>query len=103
MADHGYYQTPHWRRLRRLALQRDNYTCTVAGCGRAAGPVDHIETRPPVGRPTPADRLDNLRSLCVTHDAQIKEHRGPNGAIRRGRGGRPVVRGCDAQGWPRCG
>ena len=44
--------------------------------------------------------LDNLRSLCATHDAQVKEHKhGPDG-VRRGRGGRPIVRGCDRDGWP---
>jgi hypothetical protein len=55
--------------------------------------VDHIETRPPQPEPSAADRLDNLRSLCVSHDAQIKEH-------KRGRGARPVVKGCDVDGWP---
>ena len=35
--------------------------------------VDHIVARPRgLTVPCPADRLDNLRSLCVTHDAQIK-------------------------------
>jgi hypothetical protein len=58
--------------------------------------VDHVETRPPQPGPTPTDGLDNLRSLCAHHDAQIKEHR--NG--QRGRGGRPVVKGCDVDGWP---
>ncbi len=99
MAQHGYYTSAHWRRLRQAALQRDGYHCTVAGCNRAASHVDHIATRPPVGWPTPADRLDNLRSLCAPHDAQIKEHRSGDCTIR-GRGGRPVVKGCDRDGWP---
>ena len=97
MAKHGYYTTAHWRALRRAALARDGYRCTVAGCIELATTVDHIVTRPPVGYPTPADRLDNLRSLCRTHDAQVKER--ADG--RRGRGGRPVLKGCDADGWPR--
>jgi hypothetical protein len=67
----------------------------VAGCGRRATHVDHIITRPRSPEPTPEDRPDNLRSLCATHDAQIKEHK--NG---RGRNGRPVVKGSDADGWP---
>jgi len=96
LAKHGYYASADWRRLRRAALERDNFCCTVAGCGTPAAIVDHIETRPAVGHPTPADRLDNLRSLCAPHDAQIKERRGGG----RGRGGRPVIKGCDAQGWP---
>ena len=96
MATHGYYSTAHWKRLRKAALARDGYRCTVAGCGRQATHVDHIITRPRSSEPAPEDRLDNLRSLCATHDAQIKEHR--NG--QRGRGGRPVLKGCYIDGWP---
>jgi hypothetical protein len=96
LASHGYYLTSHWKALRKTALRRDGYRCTVAGCGRRATHVDHIDTRPRCVEPTPFDRLDNLRSLCSTHDAQIKEHRGRG----RGRGGRPVVKGCDVDGWP---
>jgi len=100
MATHGYYSTMHWRRLRAAALHRDGGRCTVAGCDRPATHVDHILTRPRQTEPSPADRLDNLRSLCAPHDAQIKEHtRGPGG-VRRGHGGRPFVRGCDVDGWP---
>jgi hypothetical protein len=101
MATHGYYSTPHWRRLSQAALTSDGYRCTVIGCGRRATHVDHIITRPRSPEPTPEDRLDNLRSLCATHDAQIKEQR----SGRRGRGGRLVVKGCDPAGWPRheCG
>jgi hypothetical protein len=95
MATHGYYLTPHWRRLRKEALRRDGYRCTLAGCGRPATHVDHIQTRPRQTEPSLADRLDNLRSLCASHDAQIKERRSG-----RGRGGRPVVKGCDVDGWP---
>jgi hypothetical protein len=62
MATHGYYSTPHWRQLRKEALRRDGYRCTVAGCGRRATHVDHIETRPRQTEPSPADRLNNLRS-----------------------------------------
>jgi 5-methylcytosine-specific restriction endonuclease McrA len=95
MATHGYYTTAHWRALRAAALKRDGYRCAVAGCGRRATHVDHIVTRPRTVEPSPEDRLDNLRSLCATHDAQIKERRGG----QRGRGGRPVVKGCDVAGW----
>lgn len=100
MATHGYYSTPHWKALRRAALERDGYRCTVPGCGRRAPIVDHIETRPRVPYPTPEDRLDNLRSLCTTHDAQIKEHKGGPDGVKRGHGGRPFVKGCDRDGWP---
>jgi 5-methylcytosine-specific restriction endonuclease McrA len=96
VAKHGYYTTAHWKALRRAALERDGYRCTVSGRRRPATHVDHIRTRPQQGEPAPEDRLDNLRSLCSVHDAQIKERR--NG--QRGRGGRPIVRGCDIDGWP---
>jgi hypothetical protein len=67
----------------------------VKDCYRRATIVDHIETRPQLPEPTPADRHDNLRSLCAPHDAQIEEHK-----RSRDRGGRPVVKGCDVDGWP---
>jgi hypothetical protein len=57
--------------------------------------VDHIETRPRSDGPTAADRLDNLRTLCRRHDAQIKER---EGGTRR-RNGVPVM-GCDVDGRP---
>ena len=105
MATHGYYSTAHWKALRRAALERDGYRCTVPGCVAPAGPVDHIVTRPRVPYATPADRLDNLRSLCPAHDAQVKEHKhgppnAPNGGVTRRHGGRPFVKGCGADGWP---
>ena len=97
MSGNPYYSSRHWRRLRQAALKRDGGRCTVPGCFAPAPIVDHIVTRPRgVTVPCPEDRLANLRSLCTTHDAQIKERRDG----RRGRGGRPVVKGCDVDGWP---
>jgi 5-methylcytosine-specific restriction endonuclease McrA len=93
MATHGYYSTPHWKALRATALRRDRWKCTITGCRRQAAIVDHIETRPRSPNPTPADRLDNLRSLCATHDGQMKEQR------RGGRGPARLI-GCDLDGWP---
>lgn len=87
-----FYASPTWKRLRRLALERDRGTCTVKGCGSPATHVDHILSRRNGG----ADALPNLRSLCASHDAQIKER--PDGT--RKRDGVPVVVGCDAEGWP---
>ena len=92
MATHGYYSTKHWRDLRAQALKRDRWCCTIAGCRRQATIVDHIETRPRADEPTPEDRLDNLRSLCATHDAEMKE--------RRGGRGKPRTRAVDLEGWP---
>ena len=92
MATHGYYSTKHWRDLRAQALKRDRWRCTIGGCRRGATIVDHIETRPRSDEPTSADRLENLRSLCATHDAEMKE--------RRSGRGKPRTKAVDAQGWP---
>jgi 5-methylcytosine-specific restriction endonuclease McrA len=91
-----YYWSLHWRQLRAACLARDHHLCTVEGCRDTATIADHIETRPAVAHPTPADRLDNLRSLCVTHDAQVKERRS---GLRK-QSGEFRVKGSDAEGWP---
>jgi 5-methylcytosine-specific restriction endonuclease McrA len=87
-----YYRTREWRELRSAALARDHYTCVVPGCGASATHVDHIKRRRDGG----ADALPNLRSLCATHDGQVKEQ--SNGA--RGNKGRFRLIGCGADGWP---
>src|SRR5262245_55674339 len=87
-----FYRTLAWRALRKAALARDGGRCVVVGCRRPATHVDHILSRRRGG----ADALQNLRSLCAHHDAQIKER--PDG--RRGCDGEPVVKGCDRDGWP---
>jgi 5-methylcytosine-specific restriction endonuclease McrA len=98
MPSHNYYWSSHWRRLRAAALRRDGYRCTVEGCGARASIVDHIRTRPRSSEPSLEDVLENLRSLCPHHDAQLKELGGSG--LRR-RDGVAVVKGCDAEGWPR--
>jgi 5-methylcytosine-specific restriction endonuclease McrA len=98
LAQHKYYTSTHWKALRAAALRRDRWHCVITGCGRGATIVDHIKTRPRQDEPSPEDRLDNLRSLCARHDAQIKEGR----SGRRGRDGRPRI-GCDEDGWPLAG
>jgi len=100
VADHAYYQSAHWKALRTEALKRDRYRCTVPGCVASAArgdrlTVDHIVTRPRCDGPTSADVLANLRTLCLPHDAQIKERNGT-----RNNGGKTTVKGCDADGWP---
>lgn len=93
----GYYQSMHWQGLRKQALQRDGYRCTVPGCGDTHRlHVDHIKTRPRVDHPTPLDTLSNLRTLCDYHDRQIKER--PSG--RRANDGKLTVKGCKADGTP---
>ena len=96
MAGNPYYQSIHWKELRAERLKLDQYRCVVPGCRSRAVVVDHIETRPP-GLPIPCalDRIANLRSLCTTHDAQVKEFRG----VRK-QSGEFRVKGCDADGWP---
>jgi hypothetical protein len=94
-----YYQSAHWRELRDACLARDNYRCVVDGCGQIGRVADHIETRPPVSHPCALDRLDNLRTLCRSHDAQVKEQQRGSSAARK-QGGVFRVKGCDADGWP---
>lgn len=94
-----YYLSAHWRALRKACLERDHHRCVVPGCGLYGPVADHIETRPPVQHPTPLDRLDNLRTLCRSHDAQVKEQRTGSSDTRK-QGGVFRVKGCDADGWP---
>ncbi len=99
MPGNPFYRSQAWRRLRATALRRDGYRCTTKGCGSAERlTVDHIVARPRDAQGvTPADVLGNLRTLCASCDASIKE--GSDG--RRRRGGVIQVRGCDAAGVPR--
>ena len=81
----SYYGSKAWKDLRRMALQRDRYQCTMMTCttpGRGAGGrliVDHIVERRKGG----ADVLGNLRTLCTTCDA---DRHGNRGGGREGRG-----------------
>lgn len=93
-----YYQSKHWRDLRQACFDRDHGMCTVEGCRCGARIADHIVTRPHVAYPTEADVIGNLRSLCRSHDAQVKEMR--RGQSYRKQGGKFKVKGCDADGWP---
>lgn len=98
MARNSYYQSPHWLSLKRACHQRDGWRCVVPGCQTPTYRLtcDHIDTRPNSDRPTSADVLSNLRTLCGNHDAQIKER----SSGKRRRDGRPIVKGCDASGAP---
>jgi 5-methylcytosine-specific restriction endonuclease McrA len=90
-----FYQTREWKALRLACLARDNNQCTVPGCFAIGRVADHIVTRPNVPHLTALDTLDNLRTLCASHDAQVKEQHG-----KRGQGGQFRVKGCDEEGWP---
>lgn len=90
-----FYRSPEWKALRQACLARDRYLCVAPGCGATATHVDHIRTRPHAASLTSADVLSNLRSLCASHDAQVKEGRGG-----RNRSGAFSVRGAAIDGWP---
>ena len=74
-----FYRSAEWLALRKAALKRDNYRCIAPGCGKPAVIVDHIVSRRAGGQ----DTLSNLRCLCRSHDAAIKEDH-----LGRRRGGR---------------
>lgn len=92
MPSDPFYHTPQWRALRTACLKRDHYRCTVPGCTDRATTVDHIKRRRDGG----ADALHNLRSLCSTHDNQVKEQ--ANGQRRNG--GKFKIIGSTEEGWP---
>jgi hypothetical protein len=98
MARNRYYQSSHWRALKRATHERDGWKCVVPGCGSSVQLVcDHIVNRPNVDQPTRLDVITNTRTLCGLHDRQLKEKR--NGERRRE--GKPIVSGCDVDGNPR--
>ena len=72
------YRTTDWKTLRQQVLQRDGYRCTAPGCTLHAVVVDHIVSPRNGG----SDVASNLRSLCRSHDNQVKEQ--PDGTRRRG-------------------
>jgi hypothetical protein len=95
----GFYYSPAWRQLRKVALRRDGYRCTVCGIsiskpGQAR--VDHI--KPVQTHPDLALSLDNLRSLCANHDNQ--GHREKPRGSGAARDEKFVIGGCDARGLP---
>ena len=88
-----YYKSKHWKGLRAERLRMDMHMCVVPGCNQPAYAVDHVKARRAGG----ADAIDNLRSLCKTHDHQVKE--GRDG--KRGNNGMLGIKGCFADGSPR--
>ena len=87
-----FYRSVAWKRLRTAALRRDRNVCVVPGCGARATHVDHVKRRRDGG----TDTLGNLRSLCATHDNQVKER----STGKRANAGKLFVRGCDVNGMP---
>lgn len=92
-----FYVSPPWRHIRRVALHRDGYRCTICGkdvSGPGEARVDHIqaiETHPHL-----ALVLSNLRTLCTYHDSQAhreRRHGGPRQATF-------VIKGSNVDGMP---
>lgn len=95
----GFYDTPQWKALRRLALIRDGYCCVICRrdvSGKGNARVDHIQSID--DWPDLALVLSNLRTLCAEHDNQA--HREKRKHKGEARDARFVVRGCDADGMP---
>jgi 5-methylcytosine-specific restriction enzyme A len=89
------YLSAQWQRLRKLILRRDDYRCVVCGVdvsAPGAARVDHIRRVTEGGAPFDPG---NLRTLCVTHDAQAHREKGTGSRERDERFG-----GCDASGLP---
>lgn len=89
-----FYRSKAWRDgPRAFVLRRDGYRCAVPGCRARANYVDHVISREDGG----SDHPLNLRSLCPSHDAQVKERR--KGSAKRGRDGE-FKSVCDRNGMP---
>lgn len=75
LKDQGFYQSPTWRRLRRLVLQRDHFLCQLRlsdRCTRFATTVHHV--KPLEEYPELALDMDNLLSTCW-HCHELTKHR----------------------------
>ena len=94
----GFYDSPEWKALRRLALIRDGYRCTICGCdvrGKGDARVDHILSIQ--ARPDLALVLSNCRTLCPMHDNQAHREK-PKGNGQRD--ARFTIKGCTVDGMP---
>lgn len=93
-----FYLSAAWKALRRQALKRDGYRCTVCRCdvsGRGQSRVDHIKPRRT--HPQLALDLNNVRTLCPQHDNQGHREKGSGGTERIERF---VITGCSEDGMP---
>ena len=89
-----YYRSKHWRTLQAACVALYGGRCAVQGCTEPGVVADHIQTRPNTPYANERDVLENLRLLCRSHDAQVKERSGGH----RRRDGKFTVKGCDAEG-----
>jgi 5-methylcytosine-specific restriction endonuclease McrA len=74
-----FYNSKHWRNVRKEVLRRDMYTC--CDCHSRASEVHHIIELTPsnIHDVSIALNPDNLRSLC--HDCHDKVTKGQDGDI----------------------
>jgi 5-methylcytosine-specific restriction endonuclease McrA len=86
----AYLRTAPWQRIREQKL-KINPMCETPGCRQRGVVVDHIRSRRDGG----SNAMSNLRTLCLSCDAQIKEF--PGGKRRNGGVARP--KGCGLDGW----
>lgn len=95
----SFYDTPAWRAIRKVALNRDQYRCVICGVSvgkPGASRVDHIHSIKT--HPHLALALDNLRVLCVRCDNQAHREK-PRGSKQRDERFTPSG-AVDAKGWP---
>ena len=95
MPGNPFYQSQAWRDLRRAALTRDHYRCTICSvsvAGKGQARVDHIRRISDGGAPLD---IDNVRTLCITHDAQGHREKGSGSTERQ-----EVMAGCTDDGMP---
>lgn len=72
-----------WRKLRKVALVRDNYLCVpcmAEGRITPAQEVDHIKPKSAGGR----DNIDNLQSICKACHAKKSQQEAAQGRSGRG-------------------
>lgn len=63
-------KSPHFRRMRRIVLERAHYTCQWPNCEERATEVDHVSYER-LGE----ERAEDLRALCHEHNLQEREER----------------------------
>jgi len=94
MPSDPFYSSRLWRELRAKFLAA-HPGCSVPGCPRPSGHVDHIRTRSSGGPPL---AWGNLQAFCLAHGNE-KTARSDRPAYQASKA--PLrARGCDAQGWP---
>ena len=84
-----FYDTPAWKKLRRLRLMREPLCrhCMARGRVVAATQVDHVK---PISQGGPPMDIDNTQSLCISCHS-IKTSSDKTGKL---------IKGCDDNGMP---